>query len=145
MMLTPTQWWLIAAVILFILEVITPGFVLANLALGAAGAALVAAFDGGVIAQISAFCGVCLVSFFTVRPIMQRVAFKNQAKVASGIDALIGTTGYVREAIAMPLGGRVRVQGDDWHAVSEDGINIAAEVQVEIVRVDSTTLIVRRK
>jgi len=30
--MTPAQYWLIVAIILFILEVITPGFVLANLA-----------------------------------------------------------------------------------------------------------------
>lgn len=144
MTLTPTQWWLIAAVLLFILEVITPGFVLANVAIGAAGAAAVAALGGDIIVQITAFCAVCLLSFFTVRPLMQRVAFSNQAKVASGVAALVGATAIVREAITMPLGGRVVVNGDDWHAVSDDGRDIEATATVMILRVDSTTLIVRR-
>jgi len=143
--LSPTQWWLIAAVLLFILEVITPGFVLANLALGAMGAAAVAALDGGMIAQVTAFCIVCLVSFFTVRPFMQRVAFKNAASARSGVDALVGAIGLVREAITMPLGGRIVVQGDDWHAISEDGKSIDAQSSVEILRVESTTLVVRKK
>jgi membrane-bound ClpP family serine protease len=44
----------------------------------------------------------------------------------------------------MPLGGRVVVNGDDWHAVSDDGQDIEATATVMILRVESTTLIVRR-
>lgn len=145
MELTPAQWWLIAAIVLFILEVLTPGFVLANLAIGAMAAAGAAALGGGAIAQAASFCVACLISFFTVRPIMQRVAFGNAARTRTGTEALIGVTAVVRQRISMPLGGRVAVHGDDWHAITENGADVAEEQQVVVCRVDSTTLIVRTR
>jgi len=143
MELTPAQWWLIAAIVLFILEVLTPGFVLANLALGAMAAAGAAALGGGAITQAASFCVACLISFFTVRPFMQRVAFGNAARMRTGTEALIGATAVVRQRISMPLGGRVQVGGDDWSARSENDLDIAEGQAVEVIRVESTVLIVR--
>jgi membrane protein implicated in regulation of membrane protease activity len=141
--MTPLQYWLIAAIVLFLLEIITPGFVLANFAVGALGGAAMAWMGFGVTAQIIGFVIVCLVSFVTVRPLINRFIYRNQARVATNVQAIIGTTGVVTDAIGVPpLGGRVQIGGDNWHALAVDGSEIAIGERVRVDAIESTTILV---
>lgn len=143
--MSPAQYWFVAAIVLFILEVITPGFVLANIGVAALAAGLAAVLDASFAIQIVVFVLTGLLSFVTLRPVMHRLIGKNQARAATGVAALPGATGVVTEAIPAGItGGRVRIQGDDWHAVTTGG-PIAVGETVVVERVDSTTLIVARR
>jgi membrane protein implicated in regulation of membrane protease activity len=56
----------------------------------------------------------------------------------------VGKTGRVSERIDRAANtGRVIVEGDDWRAVSENDVPIESGARVEIIRVDSTILLVR--
>lgn len=142
--MTHEQYWLIAAIVLFILEIVTPGFVLANLGVAAMASAVTAWAGGGITIQVIVFGIVCVISFVTLRPLMQRFIYRNQAKVRTGADAVVGKQGIVTEEIRRsPVGGRVQVGGDNWHAEAEDGGVIEKDMRIEVVAVDSTTLLVR--
>lgn len=137
------QYWLVAAIVLFIMEIITPGFVLANFGVGALASATAAWFGASVTIQVIVFCVVCLASFFTLRPFMNKFIFRNQARFSTGTDALMGAVGVVTTVIdKVPVGGRVQL-GDDWHAIAESGDMIEVGTRVKVVRIDSTTLIVQ--
>lgn len=144
--MTPEQYWFVAAIVLFILEIITPGFVLANFGVACLVSAGAAWIGAPVTAQVIVFVIVCVVSFVTLRPLMHRFIYRNQARARTGVHALVGQVGVVTDQIReAPIGGRVQVGGDNWHALAEDGSAIATESRVVVVRVESATMIVRQQ
>lgn len=144
MIMTPTQYWLIGAVVLFILEVLTPGFVLANFGVACLFSAIAAWMGAGIAVQVVVFCVAALGSFFTVRPFMNKVAFSKHQSVPMNTEALIGRKVLVTDPILHNHNGRVKVDSDSWSARTEDGAEIQSGVQVIITSVDSTTLIVTK-
>ena len=64
------------------------------------------------------------------------------ADVATNADALIGRQALVSEEIKPVVGGRVKVDGDDWKAVTADGKSVEAGKAVKILKVDSVILTV---
>jgi membrane protein implicated in regulation of membrane protease activity len=136
------QIWLIAAIALFILEVITPGFVLANFGVGAIGAAIAAWLGGDTTAQTLTFVVVCLISFVTVRPLLKRT-LRTDKQTKTGTEALVGKMGKVTQDIPLPPeAGRVQIDGDNWRAMVVHGTPIATGETVRIVRVESVTVYV---
>lgn len=143
--MTETQIWLIIAIVLFILEIITPGFVLANFGVAAIAAAGAAWFGGSMTVQVIVFVVVCIVSFFTVRPLLKRTILKGSKTEPTGTTALIGRETRVTEHIPVgPETGRVNIDGDSWRAASVDRNQIEVGAVVRVVRVESTTLFVQR-
>ncbi len=138
-----SQAWLIAAIILFVLEIITPGFVLANFAVASMAAAVAAWFGAAIELQVIVFVVAALVSFVSIRPLLRRTLLKEPALVPTGTDALVGRQAIVTDAIPRPPAtGRVKVDGDSWAAISASGEPIAENTVVTVQKVDSTTLIV---
>lgn len=139
------QIWLIVAVILFIAEVVTPGFVVACFGIGCLGAALMDAIGLGIAVQIVVFCVVSLASFFSVRPLFLKYVLKGDEKrTDTNVDALAGKLGLVSETIDPETNrGRVALGGDDWKAVSVADTVIEKGQKVEVVSVEGTKLFVK--
>ena len=138
------QIWLIAAIVLVILEVATAGFGVICFAIGAGFAALVAGLGASVTWQIVVFAIVSLLTFIFLRPVVMRFLDKRSKDVKTNADALVGRKGIVSERIdAAQHTGRVAIDGDDWKAVSEDGSVIEKGTPVEIVKLDSIIVTVR--
>lgn len=140
------QIWLIAAIVLVIVEILTAGFGSICFAVGAALAALAAGLGVGSIAwQIAIFAAVSLLTFIFLRPIVVRFLDKKSKDVKTNAEALIGRKGIVSERIdASQHTGRVAIDGDDWKAVSADGSVIDKGNEVEIVKLDSIILTVKQ-
>ena len=139
------QIWLIAAIVLVILEVATTGFGVICFAVGAGFAALVAGLGASVTWQIVIFAIVSLLTFIFLRPVVMRLLDKRSKDVKTNADALIGRRGVVSERIdAAQHTGRVAVDGDDWKAVSENGEVIEKGTSVEIVKLDSIIVTVKQ-
>jgi len=84
-------------------------------------------------------------SFFTVRPFMLKFAHRKSNAVKTNVDALVGKTGRVTEAVDNARGtGRAMVDGDDWRVMSDDAGSINEGEIVEVLKVDGTRLIVRK-
>ena len=132
------QIWIIIAVILVIVEIVTAGFGSICFAIGAASSALVAIFGGNFTWQILVFAVVSLLTFFFLRPVVMRFLVKKSDDVKTNAEALIGRQGIVSERIdEKQHTGRVAVDGDDWKAVSADGTVIEKGAEVKIVKMDS--------
>lgn len=139
------QLWLAVAIILFILEIITPGFVLANFGVAAIGSALAAWMGAGLEMQIAVFAMLCIVSFITVRPILKRSVLRSTPPTPTGVDALVGREATVSEDIPGGLElGRVQVDGDSWRAIEVNRLQLSKNTLVRILAVDSTTLTVEK-
>ena len=126
------QLWLVAAFILFALEVLTPGFILACFGVGALVAIPVAALGLSWLIQIIAFCVGSLLALWLLQPLMCRWFQSHDTK--TGMDALIGRRVFVSEEI-LPgdAGGRVAVDGDSWRAVAHgttESIPAGTEVRI---------------
>ena len=141
--MTPAQYWLIAAIVLFILEVITPGFVLANLAVAAMASSAAAWFGASFNMQLLVFAVTGLISFVTLRPLLRKTIMKGKHAVPTGTSALIGRVVRVTDDIPPPPEvGRVQIDGDSWQAISQHTAPIAAGTTVRILRVDSASVYV---
>jgi len=138
--------WLIAAIVLVIVEILTAGFGSICFAVGAGFAALAAGLGVESIAwQIAIFVAISLLTFIFLRPIVVRFLEKKSKDVKTNADALVGRKGIVSERIdASQHTGRVAIDGDDWKAISVDGSVIEKGIEVEIVKLDSIILTVKQ-
>ena len=140
------QIWLIAAIVLVIIELLTAGFGVICFAVGALFSAL-AAFLGmdSLVWQLLIFAVASVLCFIFLRPVVLRFLDKKSKDVKTNADALIGKTAMVSETIDSSANqGRVAVDGDDWKAVSADGSVINKGEKVEIVSRDSIILTVKK-
>lgn len=139
------QIWLIAALVLVIVEICTAGFGSICFAIGAAFSALAAGMGVNVTWQIIIFAIISLLTFMFLRPVMMHLLEKRSKDVKTNADAIIGRKAVVSERIdASQHTGRVAVDGDDWKAVSEDGSVIEKGATVEIVKLDSIIVTVKQ-
>lgn len=140
------QIWLIAAIVLVIIELLTAGFGVICFAVGALFSAL-AAFLGvdSLVWQLLIFAVASVLCFIFLRPVVLRFLDKKSKDVKTNADALIGKTAMVSETIDSSANqGRVAVDGDDWKAVSADSSIINKGEKVEIVSRDSIILTVKQ-
>ncbi|MBK9415897.1 MAG: NfeD family protein [Flavobacteriales bacterium] len=137
------HWWAGLSILLFIAEIFVPGFFLLCLGIGGAGASLTAALGLGPSFQLIAFSAFSLVAFFTIRPLLMKRMW-NAPDVRTNVDALVGQRGRVTQDFDPGLRlGRVSAAGDDWRAESVNDRVLRVGDLVEVVRVESNTLVVK--
>jgi len=137
------HWWAGLALVLMIAEIFVPGFFLMCLGIGCLGGSIVAAVGLGASAQLIAFSGFSLLAFFTIRPVLMKRMWKD-GDVKTNMDALVGQRGRVTQDFESGLRlGRVSAAGDDWRAEYTTDRALRVGDLVEVVRVESNTLIVK--
>lgn len=136
--------WIIVAVILFIVEIFTPAFLAACLAIGCIFAGISSSMDFGIKIQLLSFTIGTLISFFGVRPFILKYGHKKSGDLKTNVDALVGKIGKVTVTIDnFQNQGRITIEGDDWKAESQNNEIINVGERVEILKVDSTLLTVK--
>lgn len=142
------HYWLIVGIVMFIAEIFTTGFFIMWFGVGAFVAALVAALGAGLTAQLISFVVVSLVLTVSSRTIFKRF-FLGRAQgreLATNVDALVGATAVVKEQIDNDKGeGLVKIGGEEWSAVSEDGSVIPPGSKVQVVRIEGVKAVVREE
>jgi membrane protein implicated in regulation of membrane protease activity len=134
--------WAIAAVLLSVGEILTPGmFFLGPVALAAVAAAAVALFDVGVVGQLLAFIIGSIGTVAFLRPIAKR-HLHMPAALRTGTAALEGTKAVVLQRVDVN-GGRVRIGGEEWsaRAYMEDQV-LEPGTRVEVVKIEGATALV---
>jgi membrane protein implicated in regulation of membrane protease activity len=134
--------WLIAAVLLGIGELLTPGlFFLGPVALAAVGAGITAGAGGGIVLQLIVFIGVSLASLAFLRPIARRHVHM-PALTRTGTAALVGKKALVVQRVDAN-GGLVRIGGEEWSArafFEEQTLEPGA--RVEVAKIEGATALV---
>jgi membrane protein implicated in regulation of membrane protease activity len=134
--------WLIAAVLLAVGELLTPGlFFLGPVALAAVGAAVTAGIGGGVVLQLLVFIAVSAASLAILRPVARR-HIRMPALTRTGTAALVGTKALVLQRVDAN-GGRVRIGGEEWSARAFfEGQTLEPGVRVEVAKIEGATALV---
>lgn len=127
-MLDPALYWLIIGVMLFVLELVLPGFVLFFFAAGALLTALVAwlAPSTSIALQLGLFITASLLTLLSLRGSIQK-RFFSSAPSKDGQDqdlqlAAPGDRGVVSVTIAPPAEGRIKYSGSSWRATADERI-----------------------
>jgi membrane protein implicated in regulation of membrane protease activity len=138
--------WIYAGIILLILEIFTPGFVVACIGIGAFSASIFTYFDASISIQLLVFSIGTLLSFFGLRPYVLKYIYNSKESTITNADTLIGKVTKVKETINNNQNkGRISIYGDNWRARSEDGSTINKGETVEVVKIESTVMIVKLK
>ena len=132
--------WMIAGAALLILELVSMSFFLLWIGVAALVAGVAAIFVSTVWVQWLVFAVASVALLIATRPLARSV--HGSVSQPSNVDAMIGNRALVIEAIDLAKNmGRVRVGPEEWRARADQAI--PAEVWVEVISVEGTTLIVR--
>lgn len=141
MHLHPVVWWIVTAVVFFILELTTASFFLWI----GAGALLTAI--------LSIFVDIAWVEyvFFALSSLLLIILSRRWARLLSGkasrpsnVDALIGQTGIVMKVHPdIPWQGYVKVNGEMWKAESDSQQPLVKQGQVTVMEAHSNVLRVK--
>lgn len=129
--------WTLICVLALILEMSSGTFYLMCFAIGSACSIVVSLFSTPFWFQVLVFAVASAVCVFCVRPFAVRYLHPVHADRSSNAEALIGREGVVIEPIAPERPGYVKVDGDEWRAVTADGTGVAKGATVRIVAMDS--------
>lgn len=133
--------WLLAAVLLGVAELAT-----LTAALGLLGAAALltsgaAALGLPVPLQLVVFAALSVAGIVVLRPVAQRHLAQARGQ-DFGIDAVIGTPGYVLQEVTGQA-GRIRVGGEEWTARAfDESLVIPEGTKVDVLRIDGATAVV---
>ena len=134
--------WAIAAVLLALGELVTPGlFFLGPVALATIPALIVALLGGAAWLQVVVFILGSLATLAVVRPIA-RSHLRMPALTRTGTAALVGARAVVLERVDA-FGGRVRIGGEEWSACAymEDQV-LEPGARVEVAQIEGATALV---
>lgn len=139
------QVWVVAALILIIIEIFTSGFAIACLSVGCLLAAVGSGFELSMAWQLGLFALGTFIGFIFIRPfVLKLMNKKTNNNVATNMDNLIGRKAVVTERIEKEGFGRVKVDGDDWKARMEDDGEAEVGEKVTIVSNESIILTVKK-
>ena len=136
------MYWLFAAAVLIVAEILTMGLTTIWFAGGAMAAAIAALLRFPLIVQIITFGVVSLVLLLITRPIALR--YFNGRTVKTNVDSLIGQTCLVTQEIDnLRSVGQVMVKGQAWSAKSwKEDVVIPENSIVKVEKVSGVKLIV---
>lgn len=131
------------AIIAFIAEIFTAGFISGSIGIGLLFAAVGNYLELEVKWQITLFASGVAITFFLVRPIINKYGYR-KSKVKTNQEALINKKGTITEEIN-PLNntGRVSIDGDDWKAKTTRNKIIKVGETVKVVGIESIILVVK--
>jgi len=134
--------WAIAALLLAVGEIFTPGlFFLGPIAIAAVAAALVSLAVSAVWVQLLVFAGAALASLALLRPIA-RAHLRMPPALRTGTAALQGARALVLQRVDKH-GGRVKIGGEEWsaRAYMPDQV-LEPGTEVEVVKIEGATALV---
>ena len=135
--------WLIAAGFFFVAEIITVGFFIFWLGIGALLAMLVSFLTNSVIIQVATFAISSSVLLFFTKPLAKKLS--KDDNVATNSFSLLDKTGIVTIDINPFDGtGQVKVNGEIWSAKSEDNVSIPKDTQIKVLKIDGVKLVVEQ-
>lgn len=133
---TSWEFWAIMTGLLLIGEALTAGFLLGAFLPGTVLACLAAVSGWGMETQLAGFSLGTLVGLALLRPLVLRKLAADGTP--SNVDALLGASAIVTEAIPAGEVGRVKVSNEEWRARCDSAIESGTHVRV--ISVSGNTL-----
>ena len=141
----PAIWWLVAMVVLLVVEAAVPGLISIWFALGAFAALISALFHAPLWLQLVWFVVVSVLALVLTRPLAQK--YVNSRTTPTNADMGIGKDAVVTEEIDnLRAKGAVLLDGKTWTArMAEEGTVAHKGEIVRVLRIEGVKLIVERK
>ena len=131
--------WIGLIVIFLIVEGLTAGLVTIWFAVGALAALIAAMFHAPLWLQLVWFFAVSIAAFAVTRPLVKKRM--TARRVPTNADINVGRKAQVLVEVTPDVTGRVRLDGVDWNARSEQ--TIPAGSLCVVLSVDGATLTLR--
>lgn len=137
--------WLIAMVILLIVEAMVPGLISIWFAIGALAALISALFHAPVWLQMVWFFAISILTLVLTRPLVKK--YVNSRVTPTNADVVIGKDAVVTERIDnLHSQGAVMLDGKVWTARTEkEQVTVEAGETVRVLRIEGVKLIVEEK
>lgn len=139
----PWHIWIVLGIIFVIVEILDPAFFFIALGIGAIITGLLSLInfiDASIPLQILIFALVSFITFLFTRRFGKKIL--KHAGGETNVFALKGKPGYITQTIPSDGKGRVKVGGEEWVAVSQDGTQIKIETKVIIKDIDGNKLVI---
>ncbi len=136
------QFWLIAAGIFFVFEMITVGFLVFWLGIAALITMVVSFFTDNLVIQTAVFVISSISLIFLTKPFVKKF-MNDKDNLATNSYSIIGKTGIVTENIDSTLGtGLVKIGTETWSAKSNDENFISKGSTITVTKIDGVKAVV---
>lgn len=136
--------WLVAIVVLLIIEAVVPGLISIWFAIGALAALISALFHAPLWLQLVWFFAVSILTLVLTRPFVKK--YVNGRVTPTNADMVLGREAVVTEAIDnLRAKGAVMLDGKVWTArMTPEGETAAEGETVRVLRIEGVKLIVEK-
>ena len=125
---------------MIVAEVLTGGFVLIMLGVGALAAAGIAALDESIWLEVAVFAGISVALTTLARPVLKRRL--HTTHVLTNVDALLGDRAIVVSTVDAH-GGKIKLRGELWSARAYDETEVLEPGQrVTVMTISGATAVV---
>ena len=139
------QFWLIAAGIFFVFEMITTGFLVFWLGVAALITMVVSFFTDSIIIQTAVFVISSILLIFLTKPFVKKF-MHSKDNLATNAYSIIGKNGIVTKDINQTLGtGQVKINGEIWSAKCLDEDFIPKGSNITVAKIDGVKAVVTTK
>lgn len=136
------QLWLIAAGVFFIGEILTVGFLIFWLGIGALLAMIVSFFTSNIIIQTTVFVIASSLLILVTRPFVDKFA-NNKKQVPTNVYSILNKEGIVIEDIDPIEGlGQVKIAGEVWTAICTNNTTIVKGTKIKVTEVKGVKVVV---
>lgn len=139
--------WIVLAMIFLAAEVMTLSLTMVWFSIGAVAALATSYFTDSIPVQIGVFLVVSLVLLFVVTKMLIKEDRK-KGKFWGGEDtnaqSFVGKSGFVVKPITKHEVGQVKVRGEIWSAISEDGSDIGVDEEIVVSDIKGVKLVVKK-
>lgn len=135
------QIWIIIAGVCLIGEILTTGFLIFWLSIGALIAMVVSFFVDSILVQTAVFVISSAILIFATKPFVKK--FAKTKDIKTNAYSIIGKNAIVTKDIDSINGkGQIKVDSETWSALGKDDMNIEKGTEVEILKIDGVKAIV---
>jgi membrane protein implicated in regulation of membrane protease activity len=142
--MTAFWFWVIVAIAFAVVEVMTVAFFAVFITIGALGAAVAALLHFNLLVQAIVLGVIGVAGILIARPFLVDRLHIGRPTLRSGADSMVGQQAILLEPIlGVGQPGHVKIAGELWPALTDDGSPVPANTLVVVTALRSTTLIVR--
>jgi membrane protein implicated in regulation of membrane protease activity len=142
--MTAFWFWVIVAIAFAVVEVMTVAFFAVFITVGALGAAIASLLGFNLLVQALVLGVLGVAGIVIARPFLFERLHIGRPTLRSGADSMVGQRAILLEPIVgVGQPGHVKIAGELWPALTEDGTAMPVNTLVIVTALRSTTLIVR--
>lgn len=142
--MTAFWFWVIVAIAFAVVEVMTVAFFAVFITIGALAAAVASLLGFGLLVQAIVLGVIGVAGILIARPFLVDRLHMGRPALRSGAESMVGQQAVLLEPIGgVGQPGHVKIAGELWPALTDDGSPLPASTLVVVTALRSTTLIVR--